>query len=64
MVKLLYRFNQTHVTFLNQIKEQHSASYITFGNTYNETKVRFSQTALRFFIPVFDPFCELHLVIS
>ncbi|MNN42674.1 hypothetical protein D3C81_1568700 [compost metagenome] len=63
MVKLLHGFNQSHVSFLNQIQEQHAATDITLGDADDQTQIGFGQTAFRLFIPVFDPFGKLHLVV-
>ncbi|MNP64858.1 hypothetical protein D3C76_1603920 [compost metagenome] len=63
MVKFLYCFDQTHITFLNQIQEQHTASDITFRDTYYETQVRFCKTAFSFFIAILNPHSKLHFIV-
>ncbi|MNW66644.1 hypothetical protein D3C74_451350 [compost metagenome] len=64
MVKLLNRFDQTHVAFLNQVEEQHAAPNITFGDTYDEPQVCFSKPAFCFLIAVLDSHRQFYLVIS
>ena len=39
IIKLINCFNQTHIAFLNKIKELHSSAHISFGNAYNKTEV-------------------------
>ncbi|MNU80572.1 hypothetical protein D3C71_702070 [compost metagenome] len=63
-VELLHRFDETHISFLNQVQEQHSTSYITFGYTYHETKISFSQPAFGFFIAFLNPLGELDFIIT
>ena len=55
-------FNKAEVAFLNQVKEQHAAPYITFGNAYNKAQICFRQAAFCFFA-LFINFFKQFLVI-
>ncbi|MNN47904.1 hypothetical protein D3C81_1623480 [compost metagenome] len=63
MVKLLNRFNQAHITFLNQIEEQHPTTYISFGNADYKPKICFCKPALSLFIAVFNTLGQFHFII-
>lgn len=54
IIKFFNGFHQAHVSFLDQIKEQHTASDIPFCDTDNKPQVRFSQSAFRFFVTFFN----------
>ena len=63
VIKFLNCLDKTKVTFLDQIKEQHSTSHITLGDADNKTEVRFCQTLLGSFITFFHSFCKLDLLV-
>ena len=63
VIKFLNGFDKTKVTFLDQIKEQHSTSHITLRDADNKTEVRFCQTLLGSFITFLHSFCKLDLLI-
>ncbi|MMZ62682.1 hypothetical protein D1872_249000 [compost metagenome] len=54
VVKFLNRFNQSHISFLNEIKKQHTAAYISFGNADHKAQVCFSKPTLSLFITILD----------
>ena len=49
MVKLFNRFDQTQVTFLDQVQELHAAAHIALCNGNYQTQVGFAQALLGFF---------------
>ena len=49
-IKLVNCLDQTEVSLLDQIQEQHPAAYIFFGNADNQTQVRFTKLLLGLFI--------------
>ena len=50
IIKFLHCFDQAKISFLNEVKEQHSPSDISLSNAYNQTKIRLCKTFLNFFI--------------
>ena len=63
IIKLLHCLDQSEVTLLDQVKEQHSTSYITFGDTYYQTKVCLRKLLLGFGISLLHALCKLYLFI-
>ena len=58
VVKFFHCFDQTQISLLNQIQEQHAASHISFCDADHQTKIGFCQTFFRRLIAVFHPFCQ------
>ena len=63
IVKLLHGFNETEVSFLDQIQEQHAAPDITLGNGNDKTEVCFRHAAFRFFIAFRHAFCQIQFLL-
>ena len=61
IIKLLNSFDQTKVTFLNQIQKQHTTTNITFCNADNQSEVRLCQLLLCLFITGLHPLCQFNL---
>src|SRR5699024_6832813 len=62
-VELFNRFDQTHIPFLDQVEEEHTAADVAFGDTYHEAEVRFSQTAFSNFVPFINFFGEFNFLL-
>jgi len=63
VIEFLNRLDQSQISFLNQIKEKHTASDITFGNADNQSKVCLCQTFSCIQISGFHFLCQLNLFI-
>ena len=63
IIKFLHCFDQAKISFLNEVKEQHSPSDISLGNAYNQTKIRLCKTFLCLFITLFHTFCQFNFFI-
>src|SRR5665648_418038 len=64
VVKFFDGLNQSQITFLNQVKEQHSPSNIAFGNTYHESQISFSKSTLGFLVTGLHSFCQLYFFLG
>ena len=62
-VKFIYCLDQTQVSFLYQIQEQHPAAHIFLGYADNKTQVGFTKLLLRIFISCFHPFCQIDFLL-
>lgn len=49
----LKQIDQSKITFLNQIKQSHASSCISFGNAHNKTQISLRQLMLRRFVTFF-----------
>ena len=58
VVKFLNCLDQSKISLLDQIKEQHSPTYITLCNTDHKTQVSLCQSFLSIFISLFHFFCQ------
>ena len=63
IIKLFYCFNKAKVAFLNQIKKQHAASNIAFGNAYNKSQICFRQAAFSILALLVNFFQQLFIII-
>ena len=64
VIKFFHGFDQTQISFLDQIQEEHASSYVSFGNTDYQTKISFCQTLFRIFISILHSFSQADLFVS
>ena len=60
VIEFFHGFNQPQIAFLNQVKEQHPTTYISFGNADNQTQVGFCQFLFGSFVAFFHTLCQFH----
>ena len=60
IIKLFYCLNQSQISLLNQVKEQHATTNISFCNTYYQTQVCFCQSLLCLLVPICHSFGQFN----
>ena len=55
IIKFLYCFNKSQITFLNEVKERKSSVQISSCNTDYESEIALAQFLLSFLVSLFDP---------
>ena len=61
VIKLFHRLDQTQVSFLDQVEEEHSTANVSFCYTYHKAEVSLGKLFLCILVSLLHTLCQLNL---